>query len=213
VNVKIAATVPSLTYDVESDLFNRVSRLARWTVIYHPSARRAARAIRVRRLGDWRDIMQEARVGALLAIRDHHRKPSASLTTFVVNRITWRLLQLAWGGRVSRQRDALRVANDLTADPVEPEQRSAERIRQEETDYSDLRAAVATALSHLTAREATILRLRFGLDGEDGLTLEATGKLLRITKERVRQLESRAIRRLQNPRVSVLFKPLLPVPS
>jgi RNA polymerase primary sigma factor len=57
---------------------------------------------------------------------------------------------------------------------------------------------VDEALRLLPAREAEILRLHFGLDGERAHTLEALGELLGITRERVRQLRNRALRRLRH---------------
>lgn len=52
-------------------------------------------------------------------------------------------------------------------------------------------------LNELDPREATILRLRYGIDGEEPLTLEEIGERLHITRERVRQLEKRAKERLK----------------
>ena len=58
-------------------------------------------------------------------------------------------------------------------------------------------AELAEALSHLDARLARLVTLRFGLDGEKPKTLEEVGVLLGITRERVRQLETRALRELR----------------
>jgi RNA polymerase primary sigma factor len=55
-------------------------------------------------------------------------------------------------------------------------------------------------LSHLSEREMRIIQLRFGLDGEEPLTLEETGKLLGITRERVRQIQEKATAKLRNLR-------------
>ncbi|MFN7161623.1 MAG: sigma-70 family RNA polymerase sigma factor [Fimbriimonadales bacterium] len=52
-------------------------------------------------------------------------------------------------------------------------------------------------LARLNERERTVIRLRYGLGGEPPLTLEEVGKRLGLSKERVRQLESRAIQKLQ----------------
>jgi RNA polymerase primary sigma factor len=58
-------------------------------------------------------------------------------------------------------------------------------------------AAVAEALSQLRARDARIIRLYFGFDGEQPLSLEQIGARLGITRERVRQIRDRALRVLR----------------
>lgn len=55
------------------------------------------------------------------------------------------------------------------------------------------------ALKCLTLKEAAVIRLRFGLDCGQGRTLEEVGKLLGVTRERVRQLEFRALKKLKQP--------------
>jgi RNA polymerase primary sigma factor len=52
-------------------------------------------------------------------------------------------------------------------------------------------------LSKLDPREADIIRLRFGLEGRDPLTLEQVGAKIGVTRERVRQLQEQALRQLR----------------
>ena len=59
-------------------------------------------------------------------------------------------------------------------------------------------AAFAVEGAHLKERESKILRLYFGLDGEEPMTLEQIGSLLGITRERVRQIKEKALRRLRH---------------
>lgn len=61
---------------------------------------------------------------------------------------------------------------------------------------NDLREKVIQALSILTPREEKILRLRFGIDGGEAMTLERIGQHFNLTKERIRQIEGRALHRL-----------------
>jgi len=61
-----------------------------------------------------------------------------------------------------------------------------------------LQETIKDILSHLTHREMRIIQLRFGLDGEAPLTLEETGKLLGITRERVRQIQEKAAIKLRS---------------
>ena len=63
-----------------------------------------------------------------------------------------------------------------------------------------VREAVGNALSRLSGREVKIIRFRYGLAGQEPLTLEETGKLLGITKERVRQIQKEAAGRLRSLR-------------
>ncbi len=61
-----------------------------------------------------------------------------------------------------------------------------------------LRAEVRRALSTLSEREAEVIRLYFGLDREHALTLEEIGEKFNLTRERVRQIKEKAIRRLRH---------------
>ena len=72
----------------------------------------------------------------------------------------------------------------------------------EETDRALLREEVARALNHLTQREREVIELRFGLNDDHDHTLEEVGKKLKVTRERVRQIEERAIRKLRHPQSS-----------
>lgn len=66
----------------------------------------------------------------------------------------------------------------------------------EKVILNDLREKVIQALSTLTPREEKILRLRFGIDGGEAMTLERIGQHFNLTKERIRQIEGRALHRL-----------------
>ena len=62
-----------------------------------------------------------------------------------------------------------------------------------------LRERVDEVLSTLSPREARILRLRFGLDDNHPYTLEEVGAKFGLTRERIRQIEGKALRRLRHP--------------
>ena len=55
-------------------------------------------------------------------------------------------------------------------------------------------------LSSITPREEKVIRLRFGLNGEKRYTLEEIGKIYHVGRERVRQIEAKALRKLRHPR-------------
>lgn len=63
----------------------------------------------------------------------------------------------------------------------------------------NLRAAIDEALDALSPREAKVLRMRFGLDMATDHTLEEVGKQFDVTRERIRQIESKAMRKLLHP--------------
>jgi RNA polymerase primary sigma factor len=65
-----------------------------------------------------------------------------------------------------------------------------------------LKEKIEQLLTTLTPREARILRLRFGLQNGRSYTLEEVGKKFGLTRERIRQIEGRALRRLRHPRRS-----------
>jgi RNA polymerase primary sigma factor len=67
----------------------------------------------------------------------------------------------------------------------------------EEVFSMTLQDTLAGVLKNLSQREITIIQLRFGLNGEGPRTLEETGKLLGITRERVRQIQEKAIQKLK----------------
>lgn len=72
-----------------------------------------------------------------------------------------------------------------------------------------LRKEVTRALGTLTQREADVIALYFGLNGEHALTLEEIGEKFSLTRERVRQIKEKAIRRLRHTTRSKTLKPYL----
>ena len=62
-----------------------------------------------------------------------------------------------------------------------------------------LREQLDEVLDTLTDREENVLRLRFGLDDGKMRTLEDVGKVFNVTRERIRQIEAKALRKLRHP--------------
>jgi len=62
-----------------------------------------------------------------------------------------------------------------------------------------LREATQNMLTSLTSREAKVLRMRFGIDMNTDHTLEEVGKQFDVTRERIRQIEAKALRKLRHP--------------
>ena len=70
------------------------------------------------------------------------------------------------------------------------------------TAYTLLQEQVHSVLATLPAREQEVLKMRFGLDDGYSLTLEEVGLYFDVTRERIRQIEAKALRRLRHPRRS-----------
>ena len=72
--------------------------------------------------------------------------------------------------------------------------------------YTLLKEQLLDAMKGLTAREEKVLRLRFGLDDGRQRTLEEVGKEFNVTRERIRQIEAKALRKLRHPSRSKKLK-------
>lgn len=109
--------------------------------------------------------------------------------------------------------DKAQMVLTLAAQPIsletpigEDEQRLGDFIEDdraasplEECSDKQLAEVTRSLLSTLQPREEKILRLRFGLDGQPAETLEKIGKSFNVSKERIRQIEKKALRKLRNP--------------
>jgi RNA polymerase primary sigma factor len=84
-----------------------------------------------------------------------------------------------------------------------------DRGPSEITDQQLLREEIRKVLGQLTMRERQVIELRFGLVDDHDHTLEEVGKKLKVTRERVRQIEERAIRKLRHPAASRILKDYL----
>ncbi|MGJ3493294.1 RNA polymerase sigma factor RpoD [Piscirickettsia salmonis] len=72
-----------------------------------------------------------------------------------------------------------------------------------------LKQATSDILENLTPREAKVLRMRFGIDMNTDHTLEEVGKQFDVTRERIRQIEAKALRKLRHPTRSEILKSFL----
>ena len=75
--------------------------------------------------------------------------------------------------------------------------------------YASLRDVTKDVLDTLTAREAKVLRMRFGIEMNTDHTLEEVGKQFDVTRERIRQIEAKALRKLRHPSRSERLKSFL----
>ena len=106
--------------------------------------------------------------------------------------------------QVREVRDAARAVTSLDK-PVGSEEGGAafgelfagtDAQPEEEVTLSLQETALRTAVADLPERERNVISLRYGIDGEDPRSLEEIGRRLGLTRERVRQIESRALKRL-----------------
>jgi len=77
------------------------------------------------------------------------------------------------------------------------------------TEMNLLHDDLQDALSTLTPREVRVLRMRFGLGGADTYTLREVGEKLGVTRERIRQIEGKALKKLRHPRYQRMLRPYL----
>lgn len=82
-------------------------------------------------------------------------------------------------------------------------------VPQEAVAFTILQEELAEALGSLTERERDVLRLRFGLDDGRQRTLEEVGVIFNVTRERIRQIEAKALRKLRHPSRSRKLKDFL----
>ena len=120
----------------------------------------------------------------------------------------------------SKVREIMKIAQDPVSleTPIGEEEDSHLGDFVEDTDspspsetasYSLLREQLDAVLDTLTLREKEVIRLRFGLDDGRTRTLEEVGRQFRITRERIRQIEAKALRKLRHPSRSKTLKDYL----
>jgi RNA polymerase primary sigma factor len=129
-------------------------------------------------------------------------------------------LAAAMGISVEKVRKAMRVAQEPISleTPVGMQEESHLGDFLEDPRYLspaeqmmqlNLREQTQAVLGLLSPREQTILRLRFGLDGGSEHTLEEVGQSFAVTRERIRQIEAKALRKLRHPSRSHRLRALL----
>ncbi|HNU82771.1 MAG TPA: sigma-70 family RNA polymerase sigma factor, partial [Thermoanaerobaculia bacterium] len=79
----------------------------------------------------------------------------------------------------------------------------------EQVIATNLREQTGRVLKTLTPREELVLRMRFGVGDGSEHTLEEVGRSFNVTRERIRQIESKALRKLRHPTRAVKLKPFL----
>ena len=122
-------------------------------------------------------------------------------------------------GDVERYLQVLGMVRDYFDDNLEFEKTKSEKgyfmsdddalAPADAASMSLLKEQLADVLKTLTPREAKVLSLRFGLDDGNPKTLEEVGKVFNVTRERIRQIEAKALRKLRHPSRSKKLKDFL----
>lgn len=126
-------------------------------------------------------------------------------------------LAKAMGITINKLREIIKVAQEPLSleTPIgkEEDSRLGDFIEDREADapvktvaHELLREDLAEVLSSLSPRERDVLRLRFGMDDGRQRTLEEVGQLFGVTRERIRQIEAKALRKLRHPNRSRRLK-------
>jgi RNA polymerase primary sigma factor len=85
-----------------------------------------------------------------------------------------------------------------------PDPKAQMHLESVENELRD--GAIAAVLKTLTSREAGVIRLRYGFDGQQPLTLTQVGEVYGVTRERIRQIEKQALEKLRDKRRSALLR-------
>ena len=108
---------------------------------------------------------------------------------------------------VDRVRDILKIAQDSHLGDFIPDDYAPEPA--EAASFMLLKEQLVEVLKTLTPREEKVLRLRFGIEDGHTRTLEEVGKEFNVTRERIRQIEAKALRKLRHPSRSKKLKDFL----
>jgi len=137
-------------------------------------------------------------------------KATRALTQRLGNEPTIEQIAAEVGITIEKVEEIYRISQDTTslATPVGDDDDSflgdfiedtTQPSPYEETSKELLRESIEEVLDSLDEREAKVLSLRFGLNGETPKTLEEVGKIFNVTRERIRQIEAKALRKLRHP--------------
>ncbi len=114
---------------------------------------------------------------------------------------------MVWAERIYSLDAPISEEEENTIGDIVPDEHTPSPSEAIERDL--LRVEVRRILDSLNPREREVIELRFGLVDDHDYTLEEVGKRLKVTRERVRQIEERAIRKLRHPQMSRMLREYL----
>ena len=150
------------------------------------------------------------------------KKVTRKLAQELARKPTEEELSVEMGISINKLREIIKVAQEPLSleTPIgkEEDSRLGDFIEDKDADapvktvaHELLREDLAEVLGSLSARERDVLRLRFGMDDGRQRTLEEVGQLFGVTRERIRQIEAKALRKLRHPNRSKRLKEYIEV--
>lgn len=139
----------------------------------------------------------------------YEREPSPEELAEVLNVTSDEIIDTMKNAGRHVSMDAPFSQGEETSSLLDVLQNDGETTPDDKLISDSLRSEVKRALSTLTHRESEVISFYFGLDGSQPLTLEEIGDKFELTRERVRQIKEKAIRRLRHTSRSKSLKPFL----
>jgi RNA polymerase sigma factor (sigma-70 family) len=194
-------TIKTLTSDIK-----QVERLIKWWI-----SQSKQRYHRVRKAGTVEDFVNDVWARLLRDLRDG-KEIDCNLSTVVCQACAWELgsyRRIADGERRAPKLELLRKLR--YAEKLQSHHRiGSDKYLLDEQENKALAFAIAALLRSLTWREAVIVRAQFGLLGDPEMTLEQIARPLKITRERVRQIGMKGVKKLQHHTRAYKLLPFAP---
>ena len=126
-------------------------------------------------------------------------RPTEEELANILNEPVEKIIELLKNTETTTSFDVELYNKDEKGVTLEDKLKSSELSPEDYYERNEISKAINFSLSKLTPREETVLRLRFGIDDKTPKTLEEVGAIFNVTRERIRQIEAKALRKLRHP--------------